>query len=515
MTSKRISTAALLAALYGGCASIQNPQTPRITRTFFSDPAPEVEIETPAFRKSSGFTKHAELMGFLENLVAEHSDVARLDDIGRSQRGRLIPVVRLSASSTTSSPLRVWFQGGLHGNEPAGAEGLLLFLQRLLSDPDRDSLLSKIELVVLPVVNVDGYERQIRPSANGLDLNRDQTKLLARESVLLKEAFVEFEPHVAVDFHEYRPYRRDFINFGNWGITQTYDVMFLYSGNLNVPAVLRDFTDEVYVEAARTRVSEAGLRSHDYITTRDIYGEIMFNQGSTNARASATNFALANTVSTLVEVRGVALNRSGFKRRTLTTCWVAESYLRTAARNGERTQAVLAESARAVGPVVVKSRRGRERATIDAIDLKNVESIELDVQLRNALRSKPVLTRPRPSAYVLLPEAEALARRLELLGVDVEVLDMARRMRVQGYEVIRRERDPYPYEGTILQDVETRLFEEEREFPPGSFLVVMDQPRGNMAAEVLEPEASNGFVSFGVLRVEMGDRLPIYRSPAE
>jgi hypothetical protein len=511
----KMSIIAVLAGSNLGCASIQNPQTPKITQTFFEDPAPETVIDTPAFRKTRGFTKHAELMAFLEQLVAEHPRVARLDDIGRSQQGRVIPIVRLSASSTTATPLRVWFQGGLHGNEPASAEGLLLFLDRLLSGSERDALLAEVELVVLPVANVDGYERQVRPAANGLDLNRDQTKLLVPESALLKRAFFEFEPHVAVDFHEYRPYRRDFINFGKWGITQIYDVMFLYSGNLNVPAVLRDFTSRVFVDAARDRVAKEGLRSHDYITTRDVYGEIVFNQGSTNARASATNFALANTVSTLVEVRGVGLSRSGFKRRTLSTAWVAESYLRTAAGNVERTREVLAESARAKGPVVVKSRREREVAKIDAIDVAKVEPIELEIELRNALRSKAVLTRPRPAAYVLLPEAEALARRLELLGVEVEVSNSTRRMRVQGYEVTRRERAPYPYEGTIVQDVETELFDEVREFPPGSFIVSMSQPRGNMAAEVLEPEASNGFVSFGVLRVEEGDRLPIYRRSVE
>ena len=52
----------------------------------------------------------------------------------------------------------------------------------------------------------------------------------------------------------------------------------------------------------------------------------------------------------------------------------------------------------------------------------------------------------------------------------------------------------------------------ERELPAGSALVQLDQARGNLLPELLEPEAPNSFVSFGVLRVHDGDELPIYRT---
>jgi hypothetical protein len=39
----------------------------------------------------------------------------------------------------------------------------------------------------------------------------------------------------------------------------------------------------------------------------------------------------------------------------------------------------------------------------------------------------------------------------------------------------------------------------------------MQQRRSNIVAEVLEPEAPNSFVSFGVLKTEKNQRLPIYR----
>lgn len=492
-----------------GCITFV-PQTQGITEHYFADP--DVDIDTPAFRKPSGFTRHAELMAFLEETVQGHEEWARLDVLGTSRQGREIPVVLLGRTSTVSEPLRVWFQGGLHGNEPASSEGLLLLLQRLLSDPEMASLLDRIQLAVVPVANPDGYQVQQRPAYGGLDLNRDQTKLQAPETRILKLGFHAFDPHVAVDFHEYRPYRRDFVRFQKQGITQAYDVMFLYSGNLNVPEPLREFTESAFVGPAKAAVESHGLRSHDYVTTRRIYGEIHFNQGSTNARASATSFALANTVSTLIEIRGVALGRTSFKRRVMSTYWVAESYLRTAVERADDVREVLARSAAMQEPVVVTSRRKVKAATLNAIDLATEELVELDVTVRDALESSPRLVRQRPFAYVLAPEAAEHAERLRILGLNVQELSEPRTLQVESYRITRVEREPMADEGTRRQSVQTEVEVRQIDFPSGSFMVRMDQPRANLAAEVLEPESSNGFVGYGVLKASKDDVLPIYRS---
>src|SRR5690606_18153906 len=139
----------------------------------------------------------------------------------------------------------------------------------------------------------------------------------------------------------------DFARFADYGITHRFDVMFLHTGNLNVPAPLRALITDPFVADAAAEAARHGLVSHEYITTRDYCGEVQFNQGSTNARSSATSFALANTVSTRVEVRGVGLGRTSFKRRVMTTFWVAAQFLRTAASHADAVRATLAASAAA------------------------------------------------------------------------------------------------------------------------------------------------------------------------
>ena len=124
--------------------------------------------------------------------------------------------------------------GGLHGNEPASTEGLLFFMYNLLNEDSLKSVLEDVNLSIIPMANIDGFEIQDRYAANGQDLNRDQTKLTNPEMQILKKAINEFDPHVMVDFHEYKPYRVDFVKFGEYGTTSMFDCMFLYTGNLNV-----------------------------------------------------------------------------------------------------------------------------------------------------------------------------------------------------------------------------------------------------------------------------------------
>ena len=95
-------------------------------------------------------------------------------------------------------------------------KAFFILIDQLLNDSIH--LLNYLDIFIVPMANIDGYESHDRYAANGLDLNRDQTKLMAKESVSLKQAFSDFGPHVALDLHEYRPYRRDFTLFGRvWG----------------------------------------------------------------------------------------------------------------------------------------------------------------------------------------------------------------------------------------------------------------------------------------------------------
>jgi murein tripeptide amidase MpaA len=167
-----------------------NPQSKKITDKFFPDP--NIEINTPAFDKKKGFTKYDEMMVFLKEKIANHKDEVKLDFVGESQKGKKIPILFFNRKNDNDK-VKVFFQAGLHGNEPASTEGILYLIDQILNNSKYNKLLDRITLAIIPMANIDGYEKNNRFASNGLDLNRDHTKLLAKESKCLKQAYSSFE----------------------------------------------------------------------------------------------------------------------------------------------------------------------------------------------------------------------------------------------------------------------------------------------------------------------------------
>ena len=486
-----------------------NPQSKKITNDFFPDYKELLEI-TPALKKKKGFTNYEELMTFLTDLKNKFPDKMEIRFIGESQKGYKIPIVFLNSGKKNN--LKVWLKGGLHGNEPAGTEGLLYLLDRLLNDSSLKYLLDNTNLAILPMANIDGSIKQNRYASNGLDLNRDQTKLMAIESIAIKQAFTDFNPDIAVDFHEYRPYRKDFARMSDFGITSVYDVMFLYSGNLNVPQNIRLITDTLFVKNARSVVQSYGLKHHDYMSTTKYLGEIHFNQGSTNARSSATSYALNNTISTLIEIRGVGIGKTSFKRRVNSAFSIALSYLKTSFENSDFIKSELKKSLNYnSSDIVVTSSRTVEKEMIQTIDLNSNKIIDYEVTIRDALRSNPTLIRNRPTGYLILEENFELIEKLMVLGLEVNIIQNDSVMKVEKFKITKYNDNFEKYEKMNLQSVKATLVKDEINVKQGTYLILTNQRASNILTELLEPEAPNSFVSFGILRTEINEILPIYR----
>ncbi len=485
-----------------------NPQNDEITKRFFPDPV--LEINTPAFGKK-GFTNYDDMMNYLNKLVTSHPAEMALSFIGESQKNKKIPMLVLNRDNGQEK-IKVWFQGGLHGDEPAGTETMLFLLDKILNDPSYSYLLDKITLTVVPMANIDGYEKQDRYAADGLDLNRDQVKLLAPESNYLKKAFSNFGAEVAVDFHEYRPFRKEFNELGTDGICSIYDAMFMYSGNLNLAQNLREYTKNVFVENAKKTLESNKLSFRDYITTDKQNNELNFKQCTTEARSSTTSFALTNCISSLIEIRGVSLQKTSFKRRINTTFLIATSFLKTAYEDATIIKEVLKISGNSKPEnLVVVCKKPQEKQTIRAISLRDNMETSLDIKVNNALKAEPVLERKRPFAYLILPEQKKLAEKLIVLGLAVEELTENKTLKVEMYIVTSRSVSPEEDEGYKSQKVETSVSTAEKSFPKGTFIVYLNQKNAKLATEVLEPESESGFVKFEVLNTVLNKELPIYR----
>ena len=131
--------------------------------------------------------------------------------------------------------------------------------------------------------------------------------------------------------------------------------------------------------------------------------------------------------------------------------------------------------------------------------------------MRDALKSSPILQREKPYAYLIEASQKDIVNKLQNLGIEMSSLTAPQEFTVEVYRVSSYNQASKVYEKMKLQKIKTEVTTVQKEFPKGTLLISMQQQRSNLLPEVLEPEAPNSFVSFGVLKTNLDDTLPIYR----
>ena len=118
----RYFTLFFLIILFSSSSEKLGIQPKVITELFFPDP--DIDIPTPGFLKKKGYTNFMELRAFLKQKVYKYPNQMSLVNIGKSQDGKDILAVKIHGESPVESPIRVWLQAGLHGDEMGSVEGM-------------------------------------------------------------------------------------------------------------------------------------------------------------------------------------------------------------------------------------------------------------------------------------------------------------------------------------------------------------------------------------------------------
>jgi len=485
------------------------PQPEAVTNLFY--PEPEKKYSTPTLRKpqEEGFASLFEINGYLQALADAHPDKVTLSRIGETPQGRKIPVLYFGTPSKDKK-FRVWIQAGLHGNEPAGPEAACLLADYLLHTSEGAELLKKVSLALIPVANTDGYAMQNRQSGSGFDLNRDQSKLSDPVSFLLKEAYKNWNPEIALDIHEFNPFRKEFgllrdgktSNATATSIATAADVLFLPSGHLNISNGIRRLSNGIFREEAEKALEAHGYSSGFYFTPSIRNDSLYAVKDAKSPQSSSTFQALTNAVSLFIEIRGIGLGRTSFARRAECGFLVSRSLLQTAAIHSKEIRKTVRKSVKETlagkKDIYVTFQPARTEFPVSFIDLDRNERFTKNIPTLDALQLKATLVRKRPEAYILPDTCPVQAGKLRALGIEVEQSGKPFTATVEKY---------------IVTDVtlSTRLVKEKKSFPAGCFIIRLSQKNANLAVTLLEPESVNGFVNFGVIKAEAGKEVPIYR----
>ena len=129
----------------------------------------------------------------------------------------------------------------------------------------------------------------------------------------------------------------------------------------------------------------------------------------------------------------------------------------------------------------------------------------------DALQLRPQLTRRRPEAYILADTCQAEVQKLRTLGIEVQQTKKPLTLTVQKYTVTQCDKSRQVWENIYPVTVSTELTFCRKTFPSGSFIIPLSQKNANLATSLLEPESTNGFVSFCVTATDKGKELSVYR----
>jgi Zinc carboxypeptidase len=292
-------------------------------------PDPAVVYRTPAFEPGrTGFTTNAELRNLIRGLVRDGdgspgATTVRLLQVGSSQTG--VPIealhfsrapVALAASGVTARQARptVLLVGQQHGDEPAGAEALIVIAQELAGGK-LAALLDRIDVVILPRANPDGAAADKRVTAGGIDVNRDHLLLRTPEAQAQAQLVREFNPAVVVDSHEFSVLGRYVEKFG---AVQRFDALIQYAMTANLPAFVSKASEEWFRQPVLQALKAQGLSSEWYYTTSVDVADKKVSMGGVQPDTGRNVNGLRNSISFLVETRGVGLGRAHLARRVHT-----------------------------------------------------------------------------------------------------------------------------------------------------------------------------------------------------
>lgn len=454
-----------------------------------------------------------------------------------SEEGRAFPYVVLSSSSANYSAnslgdgkLKVWLQGGVHGNEPAGDEALLALLGKMDADQEwTESILATQDIVVLPRYNPDGISYFQRTLATNYDPNRDHIKLARQQTRDIKKLFSEFGPHIAVDMHEYGAAGRYATNYSNAADGMfsaakvrhksnlaVWSVMILACRqNLNIHPSIRGISEELFAANVGSDLTAAGLRGEPYMTSSSSSNPIRLAEAGSDAKIGRNAMGLTQTVTFLFETRGIAIASQEFKRRTYAGLTMVSSVLQTAADNFDEVYTTLEKGIQEFidsdEDIVVTDYTTLQDRTWTMVDRNTGDVVQLPVEFENNTPATANLTRSRPKAYLIPPAWADLAERLKVSGLDVEKLTDAYAGNVEAYNITSASLGRSYYEGVVLSTVTAEPVEKTVSLPPGSFLLRTNQRNAGIAFNALEPENIDSYVSFNIVPLETGDEYPVYR----
>jgi hypothetical protein len=273
--------------------------------------------ETSGFfnEKTNKLTTYIEAVDWLKHVAEEDSRIS-LETTGHSEIKKIpIAAVKINDPSfLDTGKLRVMVIAGTHGNEPAGMEAMLRFIDEMshADTPIVRKYYENFTFYIIPCLNPEGAEkamefyrdtdgfwmREGRFNGRGLDINRDYITLYTQEARTAVRLFNRIKPHVVFDLHEYASIPLIVAGDGWWKETY-FDVLLGAGRHPDVYPPLSGLAREIVERELFPTLRMNGLRGEYYMLSGGDFETTRYR-----ASTAADYFNVRNAMTFLIETPG-------------------------------------------------------------------------------------------------------------------------------------------------------------------------------------------------------------------
>ena len=483
---------------------IAKPSNPWITVTEKSD-----------FRFSPSYE---ETMEWLEKLSGS-SAFLKMVTIGESESNRNINMViatkdkdfSAEALAKSTKPL-ILFQAGIHSGEIDGKDAGMMLLRDIVHG-SKQALLEEVNLLFIPILNVDGHERSSafnrvnqrgpelqgwRTNARNLNLNRDYAKLETKGIQAVVAVINKYEPDLYLDIHV------------TDGVDYQYDITYGFSGAHAYSPQISKWLSTVFSPPVDRDLEAMGHIPGPLIfTVNNIDFEDGYLAFDSSPRYSDGYGSARHLPTILVENHSL----KPFKQRLLGTYVFLEAAIKAVSKNRATLKKAIENdkiSRKEAIPLTFKL----QESTPDTLVLKGIASRRIISEVtgdtlvewlgKPVTQHVPVVTYNMPDVFVKRPKAywipaaySDIIEKLKTHGIEMEILETPRTVAVEMYRINDAELASKPFEGRVQVSGQPVPEEHQEQFAPGSARVPTDQPLGILATLLLEPGHPDSFFQWG------------------
>ncbi|SOE20810.1 Zinc carboxypeptidase [Spirosomataceae bacterium TFI 002] len=490
---------------------------------------------TPAERSNFDSTALIdETIGYFERL-ATSSNLVSVEMVGQSSGGKPIHLIKVSKDKSfhnfpnNNKPILL-AQAGIHAGEIDGKDASMMLVRDLVAS--KSNLLDKVNLIIVPVFNVEGHERISqfnrmnqrgplnmgwRTNGKNLNLNRDYTKAETLEMATMIEVINAYKPSLYLDIHvtDGADYQYD-ITYGYLGEHG-------YSPNISkwLNSTLRPFVDN-------------GLKAEGHIP-----GPLLFAKNGENFDDGNLDYTFnpdfSHAYGDAIHLPTVLVENHSlkpFKQRVLGTYVLMESCLKLLAKeNTSLAKAIDSDKSSKkenIGVNWVFSNTSEVSNTNPwNAENKNAKSVATEIHLgvkhkgvtseitgktysawtgvkeekeiavfRNSIAKDQIKL---PKAYVVPAFQDEVIEKLLIHHIDFELIENDTTISATGYEMSNPKFANSPFEGRIKVNADLSEKTVTKKIPAGSLLVHSNQEKFTLAALLLEPSSPSSLFQWGFM----------------